>query len=300
MVPVAQHEVRRLTGAKTTPELIASYWTIAGGAEPHTTRDWSPFDFQSRVESAARAGFTGIGLWHSDVAHILERRSLGEMKRILDANGIRHIELEFLDGWFKRGAARAQSDARRGLLLEAAEALEARHVKVGDFEAAPWPMAELIEAFGALCEEAAKHGTKIAFELMPHSVIGTLEEALALVAGAAAPNGGIMIDLWHIVKLGIPFERVAALPSQYLSGVELNDGYLKSDWDIVEETTCHRKLCGQGEFDVQGFVDRMRRSGYQGPYGVEVLSSELRTWPLERLTQEAFQTTARYFQQNRS
>jgi sugar phosphate isomerase/epimerase len=280
----------------TKPDLIASYWTIAGGAEPHTDRDWSPFDFQSRVEAAAHAGFTGIGLWHSDIAHILERRTLGEMKRILDSNGIRHVELEFLDGWFKRGDARAQSDRRKRLLLDAAEALEARHIKVGDFEAAPWPMAELIDAFGSLCEEAQAHGTRIVFELMPHSVIGTLDEALALVKGAGAPNGGIIIDLWHMVKLGIPFERLAALPAEYLLGVELNDGYLKGEWDLVTETTCHRKLCGQGEFDVQGFVDAMRRSPYGGPYGVEVLSSELRQWPLERLTKEAFESTMRFFE----
>jgi sugar phosphate isomerase/epimerase len=84
-------------------ELLASYWTIAGGALPHTARDHSPFDFKDRVESAARAGFKGIGLWHSDLAHTLERRSLREMKRILDDNGIKYVELEFLTGWFSDG-----------------------------------------------------------------------------------------------------------------------------------------------------------------------------------------------------
>jgi sugar phosphate isomerase/epimerase len=217
------------------------------------------------------------------------------MRRILDSNGIKHVELEFLDGWFKHGEAKARSDLRKRQLLDAAEALGARHIKVGDFEHAPWPMAELIDAFGSLCREAQARGTRIAFELMPHSVIGSLDEALALVKGAAAPNGGIMIDLWHMVKLGIAFERVAAIPPQYLLGVELNDGYLKSDYDIVEETTSHRKLCGQGEFDVQRFVDAMRASPYRGPYGVEVLSSELRQWPLERLTREAFDTTMKFF-----
>lgn len=246
------------------------------------------------MESAAQAGFTGLGLWHSDLAHTLERVSLADMRRILDANGIRHLELEFLDGWFKRGEARTQSNARRQLLLDAAEVLGARHIKVGDFEAAPWPMAQLVDEFGALCREAERRGTRVVFELMPHSVIGTLDEALALVQGAHAPNGGLILDLWHLVKLGIPFERVREIPAQYLLGVELNDGYLKSSWDLVTETTCHRKLCGEGEFDIPAFVLALGQTRYQGPIGVEVLSAELRQWPLERLTSRSFATTLRY------
>jgi sugar phosphate isomerase/epimerase len=77
-------------------ELLASYWTIAGGAMPHTDHEYSPFDFKDRVEAAARAGFKGMGIWHADLDHILERRSLKEMKQILDDNGMKYLELEFL------------------------------------------------------------------------------------------------------------------------------------------------------------------------------------------------------------
>ncbi len=36
-------------------ELLASYWTISAGL-PHTDREYSPFDFKDRVQSAAIAG----------------------------------------------------------------------------------------------------------------------------------------------------------------------------------------------------------------------------------------------------
>ena len=45
---------------KQNVELLASYWTIAGGAMPHTDKEYSPFDFKDRVEAAARAGFKGV------------------------------------------------------------------------------------------------------------------------------------------------------------------------------------------------------------------------------------------------
>ena len=157
-------------------ELLASYCTIAGGALPHTDREYSPFDFKDRVEAAANAGFKGFGLWHADLDHILESRSLKEMKQILDDNGMKYVELEFLTGWFFDGERKKQSDIQKKKLLTAAQALEAKHVKVGDFNREECPMPRLIEAFATLCADAADHGTKIGFELMPFAMIDTLED----------------------------------------------------------------------------------------------------------------------------
>jgi sugar phosphate isomerase/epimerase len=42
-------------------------------------------------------------------------------------------------------------------------------------------------------------------------MIRTLPETLEMVEGAGAKNGGIMIDLWHVVKLGIPYKDVARI-----------------------------------------------------------------------------------------
>jgi sugar phosphate isomerase/epimerase len=275
-------------------ELLASYWTISCGL-PHTDREYSLFDFRDRVESAARAGFKGFGIWHADLEHVLQTRSLREMKQILDDNGIMHIELEFLNDWFLDGERKKQSDVRKKLLLDAAEALRAHHVKVGDFFQEKASMPRLIETFAELCADAAERGTKIGFELMPFAMIQTLEESLQLVAGTGADNGGICLDTWHIVKLKIPFDKVRRVPSQYITSVELNDGTFACPWSLHEDTVNHRRLCGQGEFDVRGFIRAVENAGYDGPWGVEVLSEELRRWPLERLTTEAFRTTMAQF-----
>ena len=276
-------------------ELLASYWTIAGGAQPHTERDWSPLDFKDRVAAAARAGFRGIGIWHTDLAHTLETRELPEMKRILDDHGIRHVELEFLTDWFLEGERKRQSDATRQLLMTAAEALGARHIKVGDFFKEKCPMPRLVEGFAGLCREAAEHGTRILFELMPFANIDTLEGAIELVRSAGAANGGIILDTWHVVKLGIPYEAVARMPGEFLLGVELNDGTFQAPWSLQEDTINHRRLCGEGEFDVKGFIAAVEQAGYRGPYGIEVLNAEMRAWPLEKLAARAYETTMAQF-----
>ncbi len=279
---------------KSQVDLLASYWTISCGL-PHTDKEYSPFDFLDRVESAARAGFTGFGIWHADLAHILRTRTLKEMKQILDDNGIKYLELEFLTDWFLDGERKRQSDICKRMLLDAAEALQAHHVKVGDFYQQTTPMPGLIEAFATLCAEAAKRGTKVGFELMPFAMIQTLEDSLKLVEGAGASNGGISLDTWHIVKLKIPYDELRRIPSQYIISVELNDGTFECPWSLHEDTVNHRRLCGQGEFDVKGFIAAMQDAGYRGPWGIEVLSEELRKWPLERLTVQAFETTMGQF-----
>ena len=278
------------------PDLIASYWTFAGGGLPHTDKEFSTFEFKARIEAVARAGFKGVGLWHADLEHVMQTRSLKEMKKILDDNGIKHVEIEFLGDWFLEGEKRRESDKRKKLLFDAAVELGGRHVKVGDFVNTKVPMPQMIDEFGKLCREAQKIGTKIGFEIMPFCEINTLEKARALCAGAAAKNGGIIFDLWHIVKLKIPYADVWKFPKEYFLGVEINDGYLKPPTtDLAEETTQYRKLCGHGEFDVKGFTSMMAGSHYQGPVGIEVLSKDIRSWPLEKIATTAYKTTAAQF-----
>ncbi len=275
-------------------ELLASYWTISAGL-PHTDREYSPFDFEDRVKAAARAGFKGFGIWHADLDHVLKTRSLKEMKQILDDNGIKYVELEFLTDWFLHGERKKQSDIRKKSLLTSAEVLQARHVKVGDFLREKTPMPRLIEAFAGLCQEGAEHGTRICFELMPFAMLDTLKDSLTMVEGAGAANGGIALDLWHIVKLHIPYQEVGRMPLRYIVSVELNDGTFEAPWSLHEDTINHRRLCGEGEFDIKSFIDCVRKAGYTGPWGIEVLSEELRKKPLEELTTRAFRTTMAQF-----
>jgi sugar phosphate isomerase/epimerase len=50
-------------------------------------------------------------------------------------------------------------------------------------------------------------------------------------------------------------------------------------------------LCGAGDFDIKGFINRVRESGYCGPWGVEIISEALLSMPLSEITELAFSTT---------
>ncbi len=277
-------------------ELMNLFWTTAGifpGAG-----EISRFDFRDRVESAARAGFKGIGIWHTDLEHILQQRTLKEMKTILDDNGITYLELEFLTDWFLDDARKIGSDRCKRILLEASEALQAKHIKIGDFNNTACPMPQIIEAFAALCKEAEGYGATIGFEFMASAMIDNLKDARALVETAGAKNGGLVLDIVHVVNLGMTYEEISQIPLQYVINLELNDGTLPGS--PRHDPARARRFCGEGEFDIRGFIDCANAMGYTGPWAVEVFSNELTRWSLDELNTQAFQTTMAQFEQNRN
>jgi len=292
-----EQEVATAPAPHKDVELLASYWTIAGEVIPATGPEYSSFDFRDRVEAISRVGFKGMGIWHADLAKVQETYTLAEMKQILSDNGIVHVEIEFLMDWFLDGEKKAASDELKAKLFEAAEVLGARHVKVGDFFNTPAEMDKITESFAALCADAANVGTNILFEIMPFAMIDKLEDSIAMLDAADTPNGGLMIDTWHMVKMGVSNETLANVPKRHILGVELNDGYLKTPdgMDLNTETTEHRAFPGEGEFDMPGFMDAIQATGYDGPYGVEVIRKSNRSLPLDEVVQRAWDTTMAQF-----
>jgi sugar phosphate isomerase/epimerase len=206
-----------------------------------------------------------------------------------------YLEVEFLQNFFVDSGdeRRKESDRYRRLLFDTAAAFDAHHIKVGNIPGTPCELAKLTDRFGELCEDAAENtDATIVYELMPFDVnAGTLDAALEVVAGAGQRNGGLAIDTWHMAKLGIAPEQLAAIPREYLSWVELSDGQVENMDDPVEETVNHRRLPGEGEFDIPAYVEACRQAGYEGPWGVETLSDELRALPIDEMFERAYETT---------
>jgi len=286
-----------MTGADT--DLLASYWLQAGDTEPFTGREWSTWDFAERVEALADAGFDGVGIYHADLEHMLESESytLPELRELLERHGVEHVELEFLTEWpldLAEDRRRAEADTRQRL-LEAADALDANHIKVANANRYDVSKTQLRGAFADLCNEAAAVETDVGYELLPTDpVVESLDDALEVVDGP--DNGGLFLDNWHLVKMGVPNDAIRALSAEDIVAVEFEDGYLETGLGFFEETVNLRKLPGKGEFDVAGFVDAVRKAGFHGPWGMEVLSEEFRRLPKEHAYRLAYDAAIPYLE----
>jgi sugar phosphate isomerase/epimerase len=291
-----------------TPEnidLIAAYFTLAGDVYPFGPTQVSPFPFRERVEAAARAGWKGIGLIPDDVDATAEKIGHAEMKRILAANGIKYVELEFLVDWYLDGDRRKRSDEYRRKIFRIAEILGARNVKVapGLPEDVRDPRPEELvpevqrmqEAFVGLCRDAAGHGTAIVLEIMPFSNVRTIDTGCAIVEGANQPNGFLLLDIWHLARGAIDYKEISKIPQRFIGSIELDDADKEVVGSLWDDTIHRRRLPGEGALDVPAFLNAVLSAGYKGPWGVEILSETFRRLPLAEMAKRSFDATLNQF-----
>jgi sugar phosphate isomerase/epimerase len=56
-------------------------------------------------------------------------------------------------------------------------------------------------------------------------------------------------------------------------------------------------LCGHGDWDVPGFIRALRQIGFDGPWGVEIISHQHRARPLDEAVEVAYHSARSVFDQ---
>jgi len=261
-------------------DLLATCWTSAGDAAPDRADLRSPLTLRERVEAAASAGFRGLGLLSDDLPAAVAEHGLHGIRALLADNGIVHLELEGIPDWWDDGPRRQESDRVRRSLLEAAEVLGARHLKVTpDGDDAPWDRGRWAARFAELAAQSHDVGARLGIEFFPWSNVKTLHDGLRLVEDAGHPGGGVVIDTWHVARAHTPPGDLAAVPLHRIIGVELDDADREVVGTLFEDTVRRRRYCGDGSFDLTGMITALRTAGWTGPWGVEILSDEHRSQP---------------------
>lgn len=290
------------------PHLLANCWTHSGDVDPspgaHGHRSWSAWSIERRAENLSNAGFDAIGLHHEDLVHVLEvefadesdrEAALQQLDTVFANSGIDTVELELLTEWVhEKGDPRRDKEQEiRELLLKASDILDARHVKVGNFSGYNIPLDQLRETFDDIASDFAETNTAVGFELSPADLnVDALDDALEIVA--KADNGGLFLDLWHIVKMGISYGDIADLDADDITAIEFCDGYVDTELGFLEETVNLRKIPGEGEFDIREFINVVRSTGFDGPWGLEILSEEYRRLSMNDAYSRAYNGGAQY------
>lgn len=262
--------------------LMATCWTSAGDAASDRADLRSPLTLRERIEAASAAGYEGFGLLSADLPAAVTEYGLSGIRAMLSDNGIVHLELEDIPNWWADGSKRQESDRIRAQVLEAAETLGARHVKVTpDGDDAPWNRELWTSKFAELAGQAHDVGARLGIEFFPWSNIKTLRDGLRLVEDAGHEAGGVVIDVWHIDRGHTPIAELAAVPVRRIVGVELDDADAEVVGTLFEDTVHRRRYCGEGAFDLPGMIAALRSAGWNGPWGVEILSDEHRSLPVD-------------------
>ncbi|MDI2035619.1 sugar phosphate isomerase/epimerase family protein [Paenarthrobacter nitroguajacolicus] len=280
----------------STPEFTATCWTSAGDAAPLREPETSPVPIVERLDAIAATGWSGLGLVYDDLLAARDTIGFGGLRKLIDDAGFRHVEVELLNNWWDESRAH-QWRPRWEVLLDAAEELGAGFVKIGtsfgeeaeDYDAFAGPLRELTK-------EAVSRGTKIALEPVAFTLIRSIPAAADLMRLVDMPDCGLIIDYWHIFRNGTSLDDVARkLTAEQIFGVELNDADATVRGTLFEDTRDNRRYCGEGDQDVTGFIRTLQGLGFQGPWGVEMLSNEHRALPLREALEKARSTALSCF-----
>ena len=275
-----------------TREFVCSSYTISGviPGSPVASRH----GFAERVEACAGAGYTGMCLHFRDYA---DQRAKGfgdgELRAILDAHGMKHVSVEFLTDWFMDGEAGAASRRNEETAFRAATAFGAKLVNVGpDLGERGISLETMQTAFRELCGRAAEHGIAIALELVAWGNVRDVDTALAIISDI--PNAGLVIDSWHIFRVGVPLADLRRIPADKVLCVQVNDAD-KVPAGLPSVETMNRRLCGQGGFDLEGFAATLNAMGVAAPLSVEVISPDLAAFSLDEAAKASFDTARACF-----
>ncbi len=241
--------------------------------------------FEERLAVAADAGFASISLWGRDIASARAGgRSDADLRAMVADHGLTIAEVDPA-WWWLPGATEIhiapEFDTEQVFafgedeLLSMAEAVGARSLNAVDVFGGTWSVDDAAEAFARLCARAAEHGLLVHLEWLAWSKIPDLTTALAIVQAAGAPNGGLNIDAWHLVRSGVSLDELAAVPGDRILGIQLDDGPAVAEADLIDATLHGRLLPGDGEFDLVGLVRALEATGTTAPLGIEVFSDEL-------------------------
>ena len=106
-----------------------------------------------------------------------------------------------------------------------------------------------------------------------------MKGASDLVRLADRPNGGMVFDTWHFFRVNPDFDALEAVPGDRIFAVQVSDGGADFVEGLLADTFRHRRLPGDGVFDLVRVLRVLDRIGGLNMAGPEVLSVELHALP---------------------
>jgi sugar phosphate isomerase/epimerase len=259
------------------------------GLAPLTVLELEPPDV---VTCAAEAGFDFVGLrllpsaaeeTHHDI--VGDTPLVRETERRIAQAGLPLFDIEIF---------RLKPDTRVAdytAALETGARLGAREARVAGQDA---DFARLADRFAAFCDLAAEFGIAAGLEPMPWTEVNDVAAGERILAAAARPHAGLIVDAIHVDRAHTLPRELATIPREHLRYIQLCDAPAERPSEfrtLVHQARAARLMPGDGGLDL---VSMLRALPRDLPVSLEVPMQELaRTMPaLQRTRQMLAKTRA--------
>lgn len=144
----------------------------------------------------------------------------------------------------------------------------------------------LKERLAAIAEVLRQSNLRLSLEFLgplhfrsraPFEFIWRMDEALAF-AKELGPNAGLTLDVWHWYHAGATKADIVAAGKARIVHVHLSDCPKMAPEEVRDD---HRVLPGEGVIDLVGFLQTLKRIGYEGGISPEPLGRIPKDMPPE-------------------
>ena len=229
------------------------------------------------VRAAQAGGYAGIVLWPGAyLARDEVASDLASLRSRIEDAGLVLQDLDAVVVWAGPDdpGAPYYEEAEEHKTYAMADALGARGVNSMINSLPDLPEDAAIEAFAGICDRAAEHGLAVHLEFSRSRTPCDIESAIRVVEGADRPNGGLMVDAWHVHWGPGAFEDLRRVDPGRVTGVQLCDAPADEPGDYGRATRHHRLLPGEGVAGIGQLLQILEGIGSQAPLCIEAFHTE--------------------------
>lgn len=242
-----------------------------------------------RLESMARAGFSGVEIFEDDLA--TSGLSARQVADIVAACGLKITLFHpCRDVEGVPALLRTRTFDRVERQFDTMEAMGAHQLLLSSNTSvdASADRARMADDICELGERAARRGIRIGYEALSWGrYVYSYRAAWEIIQRVGMPNVGLVLDTFHLFARKLSLDDILHIPSERIFMVQIADASrLNADYQYWSRH--FRSIPGQGDFPLPEFMAAIIDMGYDGCISLELSSDELSALPASLVAQQAY------------
>ena len=209
--------------------------SLASGVHPELAPE-------AMVQVAGEAGYNSVGIWVEPGVN-WQAGTTAMVRKQLESYDMVPLDIEVI--WLQAGA---RPDPVHHQMIDIGAELGARNCLIVSSEP---DITNTKRLYQDLCERAAAAGMRACLEFLWITEIKTLSQAWDVVEDVGHPAGGLLIDAFHLERIGLEPEALEGIPPKWFPYVQLCDvpvrGVITDIEKYLEDALDGRLAPGEGE-----------------------------------------------------
>ena len=235
-------------------------------------------DLSEKLAAIEAAGFTGIEIFEQDFIGF--DMNPAQTKQMIADHGLEVMLFQpFRDfEGLPKGVLRERAFSRAKYKFETMNQLGCERILICSsvHPEALGGIDRCADDFAELGEIAQTFGVKVGYEALAWGrFIFDHRDAWEIVRRANHPNIGLILDSYHTLVRGIDTESIRSIPGDKIFFVQLADAP-DINMEYLYLSRHFRNMPGEGDLDIQRFMQAVAATGYDGPISLEIFNDQFR------------------------